>query len=162
MINLWNLKVEDACSLEEDRLFLVRPEEDFNLVVLRFANYSELRGIFVTDDQKCLVGVITRSDLLDWARVQLGAALAVPLGEREKRIRLVSLITASTAGQVLRPESHRAGVKKTDALAHALNTMIKLDLIVLPVVDDSGCVIGDLRLSELLRKVAQQSEHQEN
>jgi Mg/Co/Ni transporter MgtE len=66
---------------------------------------------------------------------------------------LISLIHASTAGQVMRSDSHRAAVKPDDSLAHVLRLMIELDLIVLPVVDKANRVVGDLKLSELLAAV---------
>jgi CBS domain-containing protein len=112
----------------------------------------------VADGDGRLLGVITRTDLLDWARVKLGAALQAPLPTLEKKLRLISLIHASTAGQVTHPDSERAGIKPDDSLAQALRLMIELDLIVLPVVDEAKRSIGDLKLSELLLRTGEEED----
>lgn len=162
MLTLKELKVQDVCSFDPDPSLLVGPDEDFAEIIQRFARLTELRGIFVVDDEQRLLGVITRADLLDWTRVKIGSPeeilftstskveLFTSTSKVEEAIRLVSLMHASTVGQFMRPNSHLAAVKPDDTLAYALRVMIKTDLIVLPVVDESGRVVEDLKLSELL------------
>ena len=96
------------------------------------------------------LGVITRSDLLDWTRAKMGQVLLQPLTDMNKTIRLVTLVSAEKVGDVLRPETRKAAVQEDDTLDKALKIMLDTDLIVLPVVDASNHVIGRLRLSELL------------
>ncbi len=159
MIQLEKMTVGEVCKLDQDSLILIQSDEDFSTVIRQFSETSELRGIFVVDEDRKLVGVITRTDLLDWTRVRLGSVLRVPPGDRDRRIRLINLITATTAGQVARPESREAAVRMTDSLSEALKKMIDLDLIVLPVVDEQERIVGDLKLSELLdRAVAEGGE----
>jgi CBS domain-containing protein len=68
----------------------------------------------------------------------------------DKTLRLVSLISASKVGDILRPETQNAAILENNTLDQALKIMVETDLILLPVVDDSQRVIGRLRLSELL------------
>ena len=79
----------------------------------------------------------------------------------DKTIRLLSLIDASTVGDMLRQETNKVAVLANDTLAHALQMMIEADLIVLPVIDESQHIIGSLTLSEILNLVLIKSqEHQ--
>jgi CBS domain-containing protein len=155
MSTFGELTVGDACHLDLSPPIIVGPDEDFAEIIRRFAIRADLRGIFVADAEGHLLGVITRSDLLDWARIKLGAALQAPLRDLDKTLRLVSLMRASTAGEVMHPHSQRAAVRPDDPLAHALRLMIELDLIVLPVVDENNRIIGDLKLAEVLAKAAE-------
>jgi CBS domain-containing protein len=138
-------------------LLLIRPDEDFATVVQRLARQPELRGTFVVDDEQRLIGVITRGDLLDWARAQLGTSLQAPFQGTEKTLRLASLINASTVGQVLHKNSNQAAVTKDSSLAHALRLMVELDLTVLPVVDSYTKVIGEVKLSDILARAIEAS-----
>jgi CBS-domain-containing membrane protein len=153
MLTLKKLKVQDVCNFDPDPSLLVGPDEDFAEIIQRFARLHELRGIFVVDDEQRLLGVITRADLLDWTRVKIGSPeeiLFTSTSKVKETVRLVSLMQASTVGQFMRPNSHLSAVKCDDTLAYALQVMIEMDLIVLPVVDESGRVVEDLKLSELL------------
>jgi len=155
MIILQKLTVKDAYHLDLTPSLIVDPDEDFSQVIKRFASIPEARGIFVADEDRHLLGVITRSDLLDWARVKLGAFLHTPPANREKTLRLITLMNASTAGQVMHPDSNRAAVKADASLAHALRLMIDLDLIVLPVIDETTRIVEDLKLSEILGRIVE-------
>jgi CBS-domain-containing membrane protein len=156
MLTLQKLTVRDAYDFDPHLSLIVGPDEDFVDIIQRFANLPELRGIFVADSEQRLLGVITRTDLLDWARMKLSPLSQVFSPRQEKTFRLISLIHASTAGQVMHPDSHRAAVKPDDSLAHALRLMIELDLVVLPVVDEANRIVEDLKLSELMARVAQE------
>ena len=160
MQTLQKLMIRDVYGFDTNPSLIVGPDEDFADIIQRFANLPELRGIFVADTEQRLLGIITRTDLLDWARMKLSPVSQVLSPHHEKTFRLISLIHASTAGQVMRPDSHRAAVKPDDSLAHALRLMIELDLIVLPVVDEANRIVGDLKLSELLAAVVVVDEEQ--
>jgi Mg/Co/Ni transporter MgtE len=158
MLTLQKLGVKDVYTPGFNTSLVVGPDEDFSEVIKRFANHPELPGIFVVNAKQHLLGVITRADLLDWARIKIGAFLHVPAAGLEKTLRLASLMYASTAGQVMHPTSHRAAVHLNQPLAQALRLMMELDLIVLPVVDDSGQMCGIIKLSNILNRIVQESE----
>ena len=150
MITLQALTVKDAYQLVDEDPILVKLSDEFSQVIHNFAHHVELRGVFVVGDDGRFAGVITRTDLLDWARAKLGAVFLKPLTNTDKTIRLANLIHASSVGDVLRPDTKKAAVFIHDTLAHALRMMIETDLIVLPVIDESQRIIGGLSLSELL------------
>jgi len=152
MNTLQKLTVKDAYQLVDEDPILVRMTDEFNQVINNFAHHNELRGIFVVDDDNRFLGVITRTDLLDWARAKLGVVFLKSVTNMDKTIRLANLIKASTAGDVLRPDTKKATVFPNDTLAHALRMMIEADLILLPVIDESQHIIGSLTLSELLNQ----------
>lgn len=156
MIILQKLTVKDAYHLDLSPSLIVGPDEDFSTVIQRFARLPQARGIFVADAERRLLGVITREDLLDWARVKLGDFLQLSPAKRDKAYRFAGLMRASTAGEVMHPASHRAAVKADDTLARALRLMIELDLIVLPVVDDANRIVEDLKLSEILGRIVEE------
>ncbi len=160
MLTLKKLTVRDAYNFDPHPSLIVGPDEDFAETIQHFANLPELRGIFVADSEKRLLGVITRRDLLAWARVKIGSPEEIISSSPkvEEAIRLINLLHASTVGQFMHPDSHRSAVKPDDSLAYALRLMIELDLIVLPVVDEANRIVEDLKLSELLARAIQEDE----
>lgn len=150
METLKKITIKDVYRLDDTPPILLNASDEFSQVIKNFAQHVEIRGIFVVDDADRFLGVITRTDLLDWARAKLGKLLLRPLSDMDKTIRLVTLISATTVGDILRSETKDAAVRVEDTLDEALKIMLETDLIVLPVVDESEHVIGGLRLSGLL------------
>jgi CBS-domain-containing membrane protein len=159
MQRLRSITVEEAYTLDKTPSLITKPAEDFANVVRRFAEQPNLCGIFLADEDCHLLGVITRRDLLDWARVQLGASFYT---EKEhwlqEDVRLFELMRASSAEDVARPDSAKAAVRLRDPLSEALRKMLVLDLICLPVVDDTGKIIGDLKFTEILYQALHTTE----
>jgi len=144
------IAVKDTIRQDDDHPILLKLTDDFSQVIKNFAQHVEIKGIFVVDEDDRFLGVITRTDMLDWARAKLGTILYKPLTDMNETIRLVTLIGASKVGDILRPETKNAAVNQNDTLGKALKIMVDIDLIVLPVVNESLHVIGRLRLSEIL------------
>ncbi|MBU0492047.1 MAG: CBS domain-containing protein [Chloroflexi bacterium] len=117
-----------------------------------FAADPGLRGIFLVDSRERLAGVISHSDLLNWARVQLGLPLpgAGQSFSLSRASQIRRLVLATRASDIADPDSDHAGVRPDDTLADALTEMAHHDLDVIPVVDDAGRILDDLRLSEVL------------
>ena len=153
MMFLQNMTVDDVYRLNDEDLVLLSVADDFSQVIENFALHADLRGFFVVDDAKCFLGVISRTDQLDWAQAKLAPVLLDPLASSDKTIRLSNLIGATTVGDVLRQDTKQASVLGSDSLTHALRLMIKADLIILPVLDKSQQIIGSLTLSELLHQL---------
>jgi CBS-domain-containing membrane protein len=153
MITLQNMTVKDVYQLCDEGPIKARMTDEISLVIKNFSQHGELRGIFVVDDDDRYLGVITRTDLFDWARVKFGAYFLKPIEGSDKTLRLINLINASTLGEMLHPETKNASVLVTDSLAHALKMMIETDLIILPVIDKSQHIIGQVTISELLHKL---------
>jgi len=142
--------VKDVYDPERALSILVSADEPLEDVLCCFAQDSSLRGIFVKDEADQLVGVITRTDLLNWTRLRLGTALGnLPSGPG-RIIRLAQLVRAGTAHDAIHPDSSKAAVRLDDPVDRALKLMLQVELIAVPVVDDENQIIGDLTLSRVL------------
>jgi CBS-domain-containing membrane protein len=150
MITLHKLKVKEAHQLRDEKPILLKVTDEFDHVIKNFAQHAELRGLFVIDKDSRFIGVITRTDLLDWTRAKLGKYLLKPLTDMDKSIRVVKLIRASTVGDILRSDTINTAINENDTLDQALRIMVDMDLILLPVVDESHRLVGSLSLSEIL------------
>ncbi len=154
MKRLRDITVEQAYNLDRTPSLIAAPDDEFTDVVRRFARQPDLLGIFVAEADCHLLGVITRRDILDWARVQIGAPFYTSDEHWLKEdVRLFEMMRASKASEVAREDSASAAVRLSDPLSEALRKMLLLDLSCLPVVDGTGIIIGDLKLSEILHQV---------
>jgi CBS domain-containing protein len=116
---------------------------------------DSLRGVFVVDGTRRLIGVLNRRNLLDWVRIQLGIPLQLDTLVLATVRRIVS---AGKVGDLLESGSEVAAVTMEDCLADALDKMTKFNLVDIPVINEAGQVIGDLSISEVLSYVL---EHQD-
>ena len=143
--------VEDVYDPERALSIVVSADDPLEDVLRCFAHDPSLRGIFVKDEKDQLVGVITRTDLLNWTRLRLGTALRdLPRGP-DRILRLAQLVRAGTARDAIHPASKKVAVRFDDPVDRALNLMLEVDVIAIPVVDDENQIIGDLTLSRVLR-----------
>ncbi len=149
------LRVRDVFDLDRSLAIIVPADTPFRDVVRSFSERQDLRGIFVVDDKQHLSGVITRNDLLHWASANLD--LDIPGDEHSWRdmYRVMSAVTAQEACFRNSKECH---VHPDDALESALGLMLEHSLIDIPVLDDEGNIIGDIRLTEVLGKVFEVNE----
>jgi CBS domain-containing protein len=145
--------VKDVYDASHKLSVLVQTDELLENVLRRFAEEAWLRGIFVTDEAGRLMGIITRTDLLDWVRLRLGTALKATAGKPERILRLIHLVGATTARDAIHSGSERAAVRLEDPVDRALQLMLDIDLIAIPVVDNEGRILGDLTLSHVLRNL---------
>jgi CBS-domain-containing membrane protein len=150
------IQVKDVISLLEASSILVSEGEPIELVIERFAKDSKLLGIFVIDESRRYKGVITRFDLLQWTKRQLGD---IPEGfdwkiidEFKANVRLTKALDVVSKGSV------EAYVRMNDPISKALSLLILYSLIDLPVLNETGEIIGDLNLSELVNKILKDTE----
>jgi CBS domain-containing protein len=143
--------VKDVYTPDSMLSAVVHADEPLEEVIRRFAQEAWLRGIFVTNGSGQLLGVINRMDLLDWAQLRLGTVLRDTTGKPERVLRLIQLLMAAKASQAVHPGSQQASVRLDDQVDRALALMLQVDLIAIPVVDNTGYILGDLTLSQVLR-----------
>ncbi len=142
-------RVKDAYDITKMSSLVIDENETLVNVIKSFVKNPDLRGIFLVDKKKVLKGSITRTDLLNIVKVKLGKDIdEIPL--RILRLKHLSDIKVSEIASMF---SQRAGVKLGDSLDRALDLMINMDLIDIPVLDDNNKIIGDLTLSEILLKL---------
>ncbi len=103
------------------------------------------RGIFVVDEKNQLMGVITQRDLIVWAKLMSGI---LPAKDVEDISKVMRLSLSKTAGGLVRQETKNAAVELDDSINDALDKMISLEVMGVPVVDKRGKVIGDSKYSK--------------
>nr|MDO8083061.1 CBS domain-containing protein [Candidatus Freyarchaeota archaeon] len=148
-----SLRVKDVYSSEMHSLIVGKdtPIED---VIKSFVKKPELRGIFIVDEKTQLIGVITRHDLITWAKFMAGVPQAKNVDDISESIRVLS----KTAEGMIRKETKDAAVKLNDNVNIALDKMISLDLIDVPVINEKDKVVGDLQLLKILKAILEKGK----
>lgn len=144
------VRVDEVFQASERSCMVVEENESFEQVIEKLADEQELRCAVVVDSDKKMKGIITRGIILRWAQMKMRGGLPEPSTSMEEILRLVRLAYRKTASEVAQPTP---GVKLSDDIQQALRVMMETDLIAIPVVDESGRVLGALRLSEILSKI---------
>ncbi len=115
--------------------------------VNQFATNHDLRGIFLTDASDRISGIINKRDLLNWVSMQLSA----PQSGRQLTVgQMRRLLKAQKVSDLAVNGSEDAAVRLDETLADALEKMTHYELADIPVVDENGRIVNDLRLSEIL------------
>jgi CBS domain-containing protein len=139
--------VAEVCEQSEMQALVVDQEMPLMDAVKEFAINHDLRGIFIMGEEGRLVGVINKQDLLRWVGLQLNQR---PTGEQLSVGQMRRLVNAQRVADLAAPGSDNAALNLNDTLADALKKMASFNLSDIPVVDDTGRIINDLRLSEIL------------
>ena len=151
-----SIQVKDVISLLEASSILVFEGEPIQLIIERFAKDSKLLGIFVIDESRRYKGVITRFDILQWTKRQLGD---IPEGFDWKVIdEFKAKVHSTKALDIVSKGSVEAHIRINDLVSKALSLLMLYSLINLPVLNETGEIIGDLNLSELLNKILKDSQ----
>ncbi|OGD44676.1 hypothetical protein A3K69_01515 [Candidatus Bathyarchaeota archaeon RBG_16_57_9] len=155
-----NFTVKDVVYLLETSSILASEDEPIESVIERFAKDLRLRGIFVVDSSRRFMGVVTRFELLLWTRRYLGD---VPEDFDWKIIdELKAVIHSAKAVDMVRERSSEAYVHIEDPVSKALSLMMRHRLNDLPVLNDAGEIIGDLKLPDILNKIMKDTQTELN
>lgn len=144
---MWQTKVEDVCRTSPMRSLVIHQNTPLDVAIERFAADDELHGIFLIDDHGRLVGVINNHSLLQWARLRFrlpSGALGLSLSQVRR------LVLADIMQDLVMAGSEEAVVRLNDTVGEAIAKMSLYNLLDIPVVDDQGRIVNDLRLSEIL------------
>lgn len=143
------IQVESVYKLSEPA-FLAMPESALlEEVADRFAHEPYVRAIFLIDSRKRFTGMLRRIDLLKWIYLQLFGKTA---GQKASTGEVLRLTFAQKAKDLARGDSTSMGVKPSDTLQTAMNQMIAYGEAILPVLDDEGKILGDIRVTDVLLK----------
>ncbi|MHA1364261.1 MAG: CBS domain-containing protein [Candidatus Freyarchaeota archaeon] len=151
-----SLRVKDVYHPQTYSL-LVEKDTPIEDIIKSFAEEPLLRGIFVVDEKKRLVGVITQNDLISWAKLRTGV---LPAKDADDLSEAMRLSLSKTAGGLVRKETRDAAVTLTDSVNDALDKMLTLELVGIPVVDKRGRIIGDLQIFEILKVILEKEQTQ--
>jgi CBS-domain-containing membrane protein len=141
--------VEELYHLSEPASLSVPEGTPLQEVVARLAQEPDLRAIFLVDSQQRFAGTIRRADLLKWLYFQLFGRLGVEKGSTGE---IIHLAFATRAKDLARGDWRYFGVKLCDTIQDALERMIAYGDAIIPVLDNEGKVLGDLRVTEILMK----------
>lgn len=141
------IKVKEIHGQHTPAFITVKDSTSLDTVIRSFVAGASAQAIFVVDDQGLYRGAITRKDLLNWVAIKIvGGEPARSLSVGNMR----TILFAADAADLMRKGST---VPEMMDLAEALKLMMDSGEPVLPVVDDAGKLVGDLRVSEILDAV---------
>ena len=141
--------VEEVYQLSGPASISVPEGTPLQEVVARLTQDPELRAIFLVDSHQRFAGTIRRADLLKWLYFQLFGKLGVEKGSTGE---IIHLAFATEAKDLARGDWRYFGVKVSDTIQDALERMIAYGDAIIPVLDNEGKVLGDLRVTEILIK----------
>lgn len=147
-----SIKIREIFDPARTLSVTVPETETLENVIVKFAADARLRGVFLMDSKKRFAGVITRSDLLRWAALKLRRGHDI---EELTAGHILTLVTATRARDLAKGDWLTLGVKLEDDLGKALDQMLENDEIDIPVIDDEGRILGDIKISEVLLKAVQ-------
>ena len=131
----------------------VTEDTDLEEVIAQFAENPAIRGIYLVDVQQRFLGIIRSTDLRNWVRYRIlkeyGTYRALSAWNA------YHFISAEKSADLVYGDRNSLGVKKNDTLQKALDKMVEHETNILPVLDDSARVIGDLLISDVLYKVVE-------
>jgi CBS domain-containing protein len=144
-----SIKVKDIYQMRGTSSISIPQETSIESITERLACEPGIRGIFVVDDSKSFVGLITSKDLMKWMHLRLYS------GQKRRDISVwegLHLAGADIASDLMQIDSGEFFVKESDTLQKVLDKMLDEKQDVLPVVDEQYKILGDIRLSEVLLK----------
>jgi CBS domain-containing protein len=139
--------VAQVSEISDLQALVVRGDMPLAEAIQQFAHNHDLRGIFLTDEDGRLTGVVNKRDLLDWVSVQMDQP---PAGQPLTIGQMRRLVGAQRVGDLAAAGSAGAAVRLDETLAEALQRMTYYGLTDGPVIDQHGRIVNDLRLSEIL------------
>ena len=149
-----SVPVADVCKQSDMQALVVDRDAPLAEAIRQFATNHDLRGIFLTDENGRLAGVINKQDLLHWVGMLLGQPAS---RERISVGQIRRLVSARRMVDLAAPGSENASLRLDETLADALDKMIYFNLSDIPVIDEDSQIINDLRLSEILAYVLDNS-----
>jgi CBS domain-containing protein len=121
--------------------------------IAQFAENPAIRGIYLLDSEQRFLGIIRLTDLRNWVKYRIlkeyGTYRALSAWDA------YHLISAEKAADLVYGDRLSLGVKKDDTLQTALDKMVEHETNILPVLDDSHNIIGDLLIADILSKIVE-------
>ncbi|MEM2144876.1 MAG: CBS domain-containing protein [Candidatus Jordarchaeaceae archaeon] len=148
-----SLRVKDVYN-PNMRSLVISKDTPVEEVIRSFVEKPELRGIIVVDEKKQFIGVISRRDIITWAKFMVGVPQAKNVDEISESIRVL----AKTAEGLISKETKNAAVTLEDNINIVLDKMVSMDLIDVPVVNGKEKVVGDVQLLEILKAILKKNE----
>jgi CBS domain-containing protein len=147
--SLVELSVKNIYDHKLKNSMVINALDPLDKIAQIFYRRSNLRGVFLVTPEKRLYGVVTRHDLLNFLKNH-------PISNITQSIAEIATILRNTqAKDVVHKFSYAASITPDTSISQALETMIRLDLIDIPVVDKRRRIIGEITLTTILNKLLQ-------
>jgi CBS domain-containing protein len=124
--------------------------------VIRLMTENSLKGLPVVDERFRPVGIITQNDLIVKAGMPVRLGLLTKL-DRDFTTPFCNKIKALTAREIM--SQPVVTVKAEQRLSQAVNLMLKQSLKRLPVVDDTGILVGMVSRIDIFQLIVNQKPH---
>lgn len=138
--------VSEVAALSTMKALVLVQDTPLVEAIDRYASNEGEHGIFLCDENGVLTGVVADADMLDWARLQFDVMPGDPLPVGKVR----RLMSATHISDLAGRNSERMSVTVNETLADALERMAMFELDDIAVLDETGQIVNDLRLSEVL------------
>lgn len=148
--------VRDVYKLHGTASVSVTEEIPLEDIIYRFAHELGLCCVFLVDEEQRFVGTVSRISVIKWADFQLFGKWKSGIPNSE----VTNKISAVKAKYLARGDWSSFGVREEDTLAEAFKQMMNFGEDIIPVLDEEGRVIGDLKLSEILLKAIEVGREQ--
>ncbi len=142
--NVEDLKVEDVSDLCVGEPSIVHVDDHIWKIVASLIDKPANRAVYVVDDKKKLLGIISFRDIIRVTNARLGARRR---GVSAFIQYLRDVFQEDVGGLMRKPPV----AKMSTNLLEALKKMEDFKMNDMPVVDDEGKLVGDLKGLEILR-----------
>ncbi len=140
--------------LPSSRTLKASESDSIEAAVRRFVHQPDVHTLFVIDEHKALKGMVKLHHILNWVKLKLGMHIGDRANMRMagafQAFEIIRLCQSQTIGDILSPAP---AVKPTDTLEQALHILVHEQLEEVPVVDDQGKLLGEVRLTQLLSRL---------
>ena len=148
-----NLTVGDICQPCSTAL-VVKEDDDIEAAIRRFAREPQARTLFIVDKKGRLEGLVKIRYILEWVRLKIGAGEKHHLLTRDvesfEAFKVIKLAQSTRIGDLVSPA---ISVKMSDSLTHSLSLMTEKEVEELAVVGDSGELVGEVKLTQILSRL---------
>jgi len=140
--------------LPSSRTLAARESDAVETAVRRFVHQPDVHSLFVVDERNNLKGLVKLHYILNWVKLKLGMDIAdrtsIRVAGTFQAFEVMRLCQSQTIGDILSPAVE---VKPDQTLEQALHILVHEQLEELPVVDNDGRLLGEIRLTQLLSRM---------
>ena len=140
--------------LPSSRTLAAKESDAIETAIQQFVHQPDVHTLFIVDEHEKLKGLLKLHFILNWVKLKLGMDLSDRASMRVsgtfQAFEILKLCQSQTIGDIISPA---ATVRSTDTLEQALHILVHEQLEELPVVDESGKLIGEVRLTQLLSRM---------
>ncbi|MGI2335067.1 MAG: CBS domain-containing protein [Dehalogenimonas sp.] len=149
-------------SVPSSRTLSVNEDQAIEKAIRQFVKQPDVHTLFIVDDNGKLKGLVKLHYILNWVKLKLNMDISSRSNMRVtgafQAFEVMKLCQSQTIGDII---SETVAVKEEDTLDQALHIMLQEQLVELPVVDKAGKLIGEVKLTQLLARMLEDSPESE-